>query len=37
MKITYYRDGKENTATIKLDNTSDKLKFDDAEKKNTDK
>ena len=36
MKITYYRDGKESTATIKLDNTSDKLKFDDAEKKNTD-
>jgi serine protease Do len=33
MKVTYYREGKETTATIKLDSTSDKLNFSTAESK----
>ncbi|GAB2021093.1 S1C family serine protease [Pseudolactococcus yaeyamensis] len=31
MKVTYYRDGKEKTATVKLATSSDKLDFKDAE------
>lgn len=29
MKVTYYRDGKEQTTTVKLSTSSDKLNFDD--------
>ncbi|WP_172208865.1 S1C family serine protease [Lactococcus hodotermopsidis] len=29
MKVTYYHEGKEKTTTVKLDQSSDKLKFDD--------
>lgn len=37
MKVTYYREGKEKTATIKLATSSDKLDFKDTESANTDK
>lgn len=36
IKVTYYRNGKEQTTTIKLDRSSDKLNFNTSETPNTD-
>ncbi|GFH41323.1 S1C family serine protease [Lactococcus insecticola] len=37
MKVTYYRDGKEKTTTVKLTQTSDKLSFSDTETEDSSK